>query len=426
MSGNPLFGSLVFAAALIAAILVALSARSVLRLFTRNLRRVGRLARGASSEANKGVRAGAGAVPYTAMAQVIGFKSLAEEMLGEVPQNVRRMVRRQGVIFRSANANQAVDTLAGSLSLDDAKRNLESAKQYYEEPMGQNVSPVFLYEDSEEALIIRILKDVDLVFFYVTRRINRNISRNVLKLIAILTALVLIFPFAAGAVVQLVHGDPVVGYAVDAALLIGFAGAMALLKLFYTVATRNNGQYFNHFVQTYFGRLLNQYKSASGAFAGVMNDRTSDLSAIEGDANVWFLNLHWLAARQWFLDLYVRNMIFQVARNLWLFYLTAPAYFLLAGAIYGGLYWMGLQPFFWAKDITATLAIFVPWLLLFAFYLWSLTGLLREFWHEITSGGWLGFQTMDVKTLIEKTIGPIVREVVDRRRDPMGRHAYPS
>jgi hypothetical protein len=420
---NPLFGSLVFVGILIGVVLIALSARSVLRLFTRNLRRAGRLAQG---EARAGARASGSAVPYTAMAQAIGFKSLAEAMLGEVPAGVRRMVRRQGFIFRSANANQAVDALAGSLSLDDAKRNLESAKQYYETPMGQNVSPVFLYEDSEEALIIRILKDVDLVFFYVTRRINRNISRNVLKLIAILTALVLIFPFAAGAAMQMLAKNPPAAYAVDGALLLGFAGLMALLKLFYTIATRNNGQYFNHFVQTYFGRLLNQYKSASGAFAGVLNDRTSDLQAIEGDANIWFLNLHWLAARQWFLDLYVRNMIFQVARNLWLFYLTAPAYFLAAGAIYGVLYLLGLQPFFWAKDVTTALAVFLPWLLLIAFYAWSLTGLLRAFWHEITSGGWLGFQTMDVKTLIEKTIGPIVREVVDRRRDPMGRHAYPT
>jgi hypothetical protein len=70
--------------------------------------------------------------------------------------------------------------------------------------------------------------------------------------------------------------------------------------------------------------------------------------------------------------------------------------------------------------------VFVPWLLLLAFYFWSLRGLLKEFWHEITARGWLGFQTMDVKAMIEKNIGPIVREVVDRRRDPMGRRGYPN
>ena len=424
MTIHPLLGPLILAGILVAALLVLLSARSLFRAAMRPFRRVGRLARGAGAEARSGARA-AGTVPYTAMAQVIGFKSLAEEMLGEVPAEVRKMVQRQGLIFRSANANQAVDALKGSLSLDDARHNLDSAKHYYEEPMGQNVSPVFLYEDSEEALIIRILKDVDLVFFYVTRRINRNISRNVLKIIGILTGLMLIYPFVAAAVIWLAKSDAVTGYTIASGLFAAFAALMALLKFFYTVATRNNGQYFNHFVQTYFGRLLNQYKSAAGAFAGVLNDHTSDLKAIEGNANTWFLNLHWLAARQWFLDLYVRNMIFQIARNLWLFYLTAVGYCLLAIVIGLVLTVMGLNPFFWAHDWTA-LGVFVPWALLFAFYLWALRGLLSAFWHEITSGGWLGFQTMDVKSLIENNIGPLVRELVDRRRDPMGRHGSPN
>jgi hypothetical protein len=324
MTGNPLVGSLIFAAILIVAVIIALSARSFLRVLTRAFRRVGGLARSAGAEAKKGAQAGVGAVPYTAMAQVIGFKSLAEAMLGEVPPALRKSIQRQGILFRSANANQAVDTLDGSLSLDDARRNLESAKQYYEEPMGNNVSPGFLYEDSEEALIIRILKDVDLTFFYVTRRINRNISRNVLKIIAILTALVLIFPFAVGAVTLIPTQEPAFGYTLYGLVLVGFAALMALFRLFYNNATRNNGQHFNHFVQTYFGRLLNQHKTAATAFANTLNDRATDLEVVETDANIWFLNLHWLSARQWFLDLYVRNMIFQIARNLWLSYLTVP------------------------------------------------------------------------------------------------------
>ena len=430
MLGTPLIATLVFAGVMIVAIFAALSARSVSRGLMRLLRRAGRMTSRAAAPAKSGAQAGVGAVPYSAMAQVIGFKSLAEAMLGDIPPALRKSVQRQGRIFRSANANQAVDTLDGSLSLEEAKRNLESARQYYEEPMGNNVSPGFLYEDSEEALIIRILKDVDLTFFYVTRRINRNISRNVLKIIAILTALVLIFPFAAGAVTLIPTVEPAFGYTLYGLVLVGFAALMALFKLFYNNATRTNGQHFNHFVQTYFGRLLNQHKTAATAFANTLNDRSADLEVIEVDANVWFLNLNWLSARQWFLDLYVRNMIFQIARNLWLSYLTVPAYFLLAGAIYAALYTVAhrfsvLEPYFWAPDWTSW-KVFGPWLLLLAFYFWSLGGLLREFWREITARGWLGFQTMDVKAMIEKNIGPIVREVVDRRRDPMGRRGYPN
>ncbi|MEI9887709.1 MAG: hypothetical protein WDN08_14645 [Rhizomicrobium sp.] len=450
MSGNPVFGSLVFAAVLIVAVLIALSARSILRVVISGwigryllrpiyyvtlrpiiwlLRRIFRVARRAASPAQADAQGRLANVPYSAMAQIIGIKSLAETALGEVPTAVKHMITRHGLIFKSANANQAVDTLQGTLSFDDAKRNLESAKHYYEEPMGGNVSPGFLYEDSEEALVIRILRDVDLTFFYVTRRINRNVSRNVLKLIAIMTGLVLIFPFAISAVNLVPETAEAFDLLLYVVVCVAFGGSLGLFRLFYSNATRNNGQHFNYFVQTYFGRLLNQHKSAAASFASVLNDRTSDLETVEVNANVWFLNLHWLSARQWFLELYVRNMIFQIARNLWLSYLTVPLFLGIAVGIYFGLLSLaplipGIHLTLWAPHWTAW-TVSVPWLLLLLIYGWALTGLLNEFWHEITSHGWLGFQTMDVNGVIERNIGPIVREIVDKRRNPYGQRSGP-
>ncbi len=446
MSGNPLIGSLVFAAVLIVALLVLFAGRSVLQILVRGpigrfilrplyavtlrpivwlVRRLFRFARGTISPAQREVQARVGTVPYSAMAQAINFDSQAAAALGEVPDEIRRRVRRHGIFFRSANANEAVDTLQGSLSLDDARKNLDSAKHYYEVPMGTNISPGFLYEDSEEALIIRILRDVDLSFFYVTRRINRNIRRNVLKLIALMTGILLIFPFALGAAERMFAGyDPAFHYLLYFVICTGFALLMWILRVFYANATRNNGQHFNYFVQTYFGRLLSQHRFAATSFASVLNDRTSDLQVVETNSNVWFLNLHWLSARQWFLELYVRNMIFQIARNLWLSYLTVPAYFLLGAVIYAGLYQVahavpGGAQYFWAPEWTSP-TIWAPTAVLLLIYFWSLTGLLTEFWYEITSKGWLGFQTMDVNGVIERNIGPIVRELVDKRRNPYG------
>jgi hypothetical protein len=451
VSVNPLIGSLVFAASLIVIVLILLSGRSILRLLLRGplgrfvlrplynvtfrpvfwlLRRIGRLARGAASPAQKEAQARIGTVPYSAMAQVISAQSLAEQAMGEVPAATRRLIRRQGLIFRTANANEAVDSLKGTLSLDDAKRNLESARHYYEEPMGKNASPGFLYEDSEEALIIRILKDVDLTFFHVMRRINRNIRRNVVKIIAIMTGIVLIFPFVISAVRLIPVTEAAFGWTLYAVTCALFATLLWLFRLFYGNATRINGQNFNYFVQTYFGRLLSQYKSADTAFESVPNDRTSDLETVQRDASVWFLNLHWLSARQWFLELYVRNMIFQIARNLWLSYLAVPMYFIVAGAIYLVLSHVAqsipaLHSYSWEPDWRSW-TVFAPLLFLLAIYWWALNGLLAEFWTAITSNGWLGFQTMNVDGMIERHIGRNVREMVDKRRDPMGRHSYPD
>ena len=358
------------------------------------------------------------------MAQVISVQSLAAQALGEVPAEIKRKIKRQGNIFRTANANETVDSLKGTLTLDDARRNLESSRHYYKEPMGRNISPGFLYEDSEEALIIRILKDVDQTFFYVMRRINRNIRRNVTKIIAIATGIVLIFPFVITAVLLLPVTDPALRWTLYAVTCIAFALVLWMFRLFYGNATRINGQNFNYFVQTYFGRLLSQYKSADTAFESVPNDRTSDLDTVQDGAAVWFVNLHWLSARQWFLELYVRNMIFQIARNLWLSYFLAPLYFVLAILIYLGLDAIGrafpqLHVYAWQPDWTSW-TIFAPLLALAALYWWALNELLAEFWTAITSNGWLGFQAMNVDDMIERHIGRNVREIVDKRRNPYG------
>ena len=358
MTNHPMIGSLIFAASVIVAVLLLLSGRSILSLVVRGpvgrfvlrplynttlrpifwlLGRIGRVARGAATPAQREARSSLGVVPYSAMAQAISTRSLAEQALGEVPAEIKNKLRRQGSIFRTANANEAVDSLKGTLSLEDARRNLESSRHFYKEAMGKNVSPVLLYEDSEEALIIRILKDVDATFFYVMRRINRNIRRNVTKIIAIATGILLIFPFVISAIQMIPSPDPALGWTLYIVTCVGFALLLWMFRLFYGNATRINGQNFNHFVQTYFGRLLSQYKSADAAFESVPNDRTSGLESVQDEAAVWFINLHWLGARQWFLELYVRNMIFQIARNLWLSYCLTLLYFPLAIAIYYGL-----------------------------------------------------------------------------------------
>ncbi len=442
MTNHPLIGSLIFAASVIVAVLILLSGRSLLSLIVRGpigryllrplylitlrpigwlLRRIGRLARSAPARQEAG---SLGVVPYSAMAQAISVQSLAAQALGDVPVEIRRKIKRQGSIFRTANANETVDTLKGTLTLEDARRNLESARHYYKEPMGRNISPGFLYEDSEEALIIRILNDVDQTFFYVMRRINRNIRRNVTKIIAIATGILLIFPFVITAVLLLAVKDPALSWTLYGVTCAGFALVLWMFRLFYGNATRINGQNFNYFVQTYFGRLLSQYKSADTAFESVPNDRTSQLDEVQDEAAVWFVNLHWLSARQWFLELYVRNMIFQIARNLWLSYLLAPLYFVLAVLIYLALDMVGrrfpqLQVQAWQPDWLSW-KIFVPLLALAALYWWALNELLAEFWTAITANGWLGFQAMNVDDMIERHIGRNVREIVDKRRNPYG------
>lgn len=378
-----------------------------------------------------------GVAPYKALLHLLDLNSLARTELGDVPPGLSDLVERKGRLFRYVNANRAAEKLDESLSPDVADANLASATKFYDKAVEYEINPTVLYEDSEEALIIGMLRDLDLAFFYVMRRISRNVSRNVVKVISLMTALVVVFPFALSVVVEWFGPPDVKGnallYVVVCAAFLGF---LWLARFTYSISARNNGQQFNYFAQTYFSRLLNQYKSAQTAFSNVLNDRTSGLDEIEHNSNLWFMNMHWLSARQWFLELYVRNMRFQIGRNwLWtvalvpvaLFGAVLVIYIVLSGATdtIAGFFknTLGVNVSTTGFGIDHSIWTFVPSLLLLLVYGFALTNLLKRFGDEITPGGWPGFGTMDIKEVIEHNVGLIAREIVDRRRNPYGRGA---
>lgn len=447
--------SIVFIAILIGTVLLILLGRPLLRVLFqpflvtgryvlspiyRGLRRLFGAARTVAGPTPHGAPAQLGAAPYKAVVHLLDMDSQAKKALGDIPPALKAGVGRQGLLFKSANANRVVDDLHSSLTVEDARRNAEFAHTFYGRKLGQDINPGILYEDSEETLIINMLNETDQPFFYVLRRINRNVSRNALKIISVLTLIVVLFPFVASIVVNWADAHQWSSYhkLVYGVMCATFLAMLVLFRTFYSYSAQKNGQHFNHFVQTYFGRLLNQYKSASGAFANVLNDRNTDLETIEDNADMWFVNLHWLSIRQWFLELYVRNIFFQIGRNLWWYYLTVPLFFLIVVPI---AYVFAFPALGWLIAEGARLLhggdggsirviwdfrwdfwrVTVPFIALFALYWVSLSGLLTQFWYEITPDGWLGFRTMDIKAAIEANLGPIVKEVVDKRRNPYGR-----
>lgn len=423
-------GPLILAALFLVIVILAITARTLIRMVVRSTARVLgaaiRLVRGAPPD--KPVHAGA--APYETLLHLLDLNSLARTELGEVPRSLRALVERKGIIFKYVKANRIAEALDESLTLEAAGANLKSAINFYDTTAEYEINPTVLYEDSEEALIIGTLRDLDMAFFYVMRRMSRNVSRNVVKIIALMTALVIVFPFVLSVETRdrLLYGPT---------YLVFFVALLAARSA-YSISARYNGQYFQYFVQTYFSRLLNQYQSAQTAFSNVLNDRTSSLDDVAREANLWFMNMHWLSARLWLLELYVRNMRFQIGRN-WLWTVALLPVFLFVSAM------LAYYPLWdaasrivtllnnrFSMDISVTsfgidnsLWTVVPSLALLLVYGVALADLLMKFSHEITPGSWLGYRAMDVRGVIGDNIGQIAREIVDRRRSPYGRSAPP-
>jgi hypothetical protein len=443
--------SMLVAIILVATIILLLSGRTIVRILFRPLRRIvsvlgrkviqpvysitlrplirllRRMLRLASSSTPPG---GVGAEPYKALVHLLEMNSLAKMALGEVPDSIKSLVDRKGVWFKSVNANRAVETLPDTLTLDEAKRNMAMTDRYYQKTAdGDQVSPSILYEDSEEALIIEILRESDLPYFWVLREIRHNTGRNVVKIISVMTLLLVLFPFVLDVFAK--PGLTIENAPWYALTIVVFVLLLTFLRYVYGNSARYNGQYFNHFIQSYFSRLLNQYKSASAAFSQILNDRTTRLDSVETNSSIWFVNMHWLSARQWLLELYEHNIVFQIARD-WLWHIiTVP---IMMGvfwfAIYFGLSFLvgemrqdfGPLP---ALAFSWSWWTVVPSLGLVLIYLVLMRSLIELFWNEVDMRAWPSYRSMGIREAIERNIGAIVREVVDKRRNPYGQQMPP-
>jgi hypothetical protein len=444
-----------FVLAFIAGVLVLLSARSVIRVIVRPIRRVvsfvvrrivlpvlrfllrpmlrwlrrlkfvGRLFSPTRQSSPL-----AATIPYKLFVLFLEKESLASTALGDVPASVRDLVTRTGWIFRTVNANRAAEQLQEALTLDDACTNLDLSTKYYENDVeSERTSPGILYEDSEEALIIEILRDSDTPFFWALRTLRRNVSRNIVKILAIMTAIVGIFPFAIECVIaRLTPRWGLNEWVIYLMVIAGFLFFMYLVRyMLYGFSATTNGQKLNYFVQTYFSRLLNQYQSARAAFSNILNGRTATLDTVEINSKIWFTNMHWISARQWLLGLYVRNIAYQFLRDrLWHLLFVPASVIILLVLLYT--VWHYIAVFLVDIGIQSATAMsmnwgpltLVPLAVLFAFYLFAWSGLLHRFWDEIRSQGWPSFRNMNIKQVIESDIGPIVRELIAKRRNPMG------
>jgi hypothetical protein len=433
--------SATFVALIVFVVILLVAGRGVLKaLFTpfrkllaftiRALRATVRIFRGQAS-ANAQQRVKVGVAPLTALLRILELNANARIGLGDMPKETEAMIHREGTFFGAVNADRVADGVTDSLTPEDAAANVALSDLYYAGVMTYDVSPAILYEESEEELLIGILKDSDRSFFAVLRRLKKNIGQNVIRIVAMLTGLVFVFPYLASLAILMLRDKTgqwaVLNGTYYVLLCLLFFLLMVFFRWAYSNSATKNGFHFNYFASTYFSRLANQYKSAATHFANVLNDRQLDLDTIESESNKWFLNLQWLAARQWFLELFARNIIFQIGRNMWWYALIVVAS--AVGAwwfIEYGLEWI-LTPFaghiptarlqptlIWSWEMVA------PFALLLVTYFFTLGGLLARFWSQINSAGWLDFRKMGIKGLIESTVGSLVREVVDKRRSPYG------
>jgi hypothetical protein len=135
-----------------------------------------------------------------------------------------------------------------------------------------------------------------------------------------------------------------------------------------------------------------------------------DSKQLAEEAQLWMLNISWIALRAFFVETYVRNTVFQIRRNSHYYLVFVPTGFLLALAMV--LAALGVftdrAPFETILDLGWVFAaLFVVVVALYAFYLITAMRALEE----IDQGEWISFHTLRLDAVMSEIVGKYAEDV---------------
>lgn len=334
--------------ALLALVLIVKARKGALRAFARVLRYpfkpLIRLLRPAARRLNGAPVSAGGAEhlgqnAWVAFARFFIWQSESETALAENELNMHIALPARGLLFKWIDVSDH-ELPDSSLKVDDTMRNVENAHLFYGQTEDIFANPGNLFEDIEAAFIIKMFRNSDAGFFHVLTELRKQINANVRDFAVwssfILVAVLLFNVFLPQLMTPAADVDPNTALFLDNETLVALAscalGTMLMLaaySLAYTHHQRNNGMQLNNFVQRYLSHL-NRLCQESQRHAGAeqLDQRSGNVEELVKSAGAWFVNFQWTAMRVFFIESFVRNILFQVRRNSGFYAFYVPAGFL--------------------------------------------------------------------------------------------------
>ncbi|MGA7329130.1 MAG: hypothetical protein WBX25_32750 [Rhodomicrobium sp.] len=236
-----------------------------------------------------------------------------------------------------------------------AESDFEKAKYFFAADVDINSNPLNLYDDINNAFIVRLFKNSDKTCFYVLSEFRKAITLNVVIISVIFSLIVSTVAVmnildsnsidfyghlelgAAKYVPQsfTLFGSQIETSSVINKLLFGILSCFfgfGLMLFFYHISyeqfQRLNGQQMNNFLVRYLAEVnINFAQIQANATRAVVEDK--DLQEIKKDTVLWITNLQWMAFRAFFIEQYLRSIMFQVRRNSIYTLLLIPLFFVI-------------------------------------------------------------------------------------------------
>lgn len=344
--------------------------------------------------------------------------------------NQETKLSRVGVFFRWITVKPGYMPDTSLISDEVVEIYLKVARLFFRSQVSIDADVGSLYEDVDGAMTIAQFRIRDRNCYYLLNEMRRLINDNVRKLAIMYSSvisLVLVIElfFSDFINLKLLAGS---GLARDgkilgldalsldrglSGLVLCLAGAFVMWLTYYMEYVpnqRNNGREMRSFLSRYMSRLSDRYRnSLANARAVTVGDEV-DADKLSSEAQKWHKIVLWLSFRAYFIEGFVRNVLFQIGRNSGYYIVFCPFVFFMAIittlVFAAGVGHIDLLGLFAAPGPIFYVGFFGMLTLFTVFLLHSLSSI-----DEMSQTDWLGFHNFNVDRGMDEVVGKYAEDV---------------
>jgi hypothetical protein len=315
-----------------------------------------------------------------------------------------------GAYFKSIQASSGFFPERLTKKLDDAgvEEYLAEARRFFSRSVPLESNSSALYEDVEGEFIISLFRKNDRRCFLLLHEMRKVINDNARRLIYVYSLI-----FLLNLVFNLLLALIAPGLGALWGLLATLVSAILFLIFFnggYQKQQEHNIRELRSFLIGYLGRVAERFRDATAEARGVTVGDETDAKVLAENARKWHKIIVWMPFRTFFIECFVRSIIYQVRRNC-SYYLYIPPVFLGLMAIMAVLT-LGLGFGQWTKDLPSPLVTLVQ--------LAAIAGLSILYWQRIFKPvigeefqrlDWLGYDRLNVSSVMDDVVGKYAEDV---------------
>ncbi|NOT41015.1 MAG: hypothetical protein HOP13_11025 [Alphaproteobacteria bacterium] len=356
-------------------------------------------------------------------------------------QEEEAILDRRGNIFRSIRVPAAYlpDHLAGPLTQEVADLYVSRAATFFSSPVSLHSNDKSLYEDAEGAFVVSLFRSVDRRCYYVLDQMRRTINGNARRLTYTLGALLHLWYFASLVVVLSTYDiavakrgpsfpfahylAPYLDFYTASFFVVGSAIVVGVLFLLvqgfgYRQQQTHNTRELRLFLIRYLGRIADRYREATGNAKQVTVGDETDSKKLAQAAKRWHKIMVWIPFRTFFIECFVRNVRYQIARNcsyyLWIPILSIAMLFVVT-VLTLAIRQDDIAVLYQAVLADNTEFYILPMVFLLSAVIMAFVH--RERIHAVVLGeelshlDWLGYENLNVSSAMDEVVGKYAEDV---------------